>query len=68
MKEPKEQKYFMTPPLTMEKGMATGSFVTLWPAIKTIFSASSGKEYFSSKIEITCLNKGKGITFNRRQR
>jgi hypothetical protein len=37
----------------MEKGIATGSFVTLWPAINTIFSANSGNEYFSSKIEMT---------------
>ena len=59
-----DRKKCMTHRLTIEKGMATGSFVTLWPAINTIFSASSGKEYFSSKIEITCLNKGKVITFN----
>ena len=39
---------------TIEKGIATGSFVTLWPAINTIFSANSGREYFSSRIEITC--------------
>ena len=39
--------------LTIEKGIATGSFVTLWPAMKTIFSASSGKEYFSSNTDMT---------------
>jgi hypothetical protein len=37
----------------MEKGMATGSVVTLWPAMNIIFSAIADNPCNSSKIEMT---------------
>ena len=38
---------------TMEKGMATGSVVTLWPAMNITFSAIADNPCNSSKIEMT---------------